>query len=53
MKKHLILLLISILALGLLSCSPSKSKTSKEKAGQEADKQSTSSFPDTTDESKW
>ena len=29
MKKYLILLLISILSLGLLSCSPSKSKTSK------------------------
>ena len=37
MKKYLMLLLISILSLGLLSCGQSKSKTSKEKCWQKAD----------------
>ncbi len=53
MKKYLVLLLIPILSLGLLSCSQPKSKTNKEKAGQKADKQSTSNFPNPTDEKGW
>ncbi len=46
MKKYLILLLISILSLGILSCGKSKDKT-------DADKQSTSNYPDPTDEKRW
>jgi hypothetical protein len=53
MRKYLILLLISFLSLGLLNCSSSKTKTSKEETRQKADKQSTSNYPDPTDEKGW
>jgi len=48
MKKYLTLLLISILALGLLSCSQSKHESMSD-----ADKESLSGNVDPTDESRW
>ena len=54
MKKYLILLLISMLSLGLLSCGRSKDKTNVDKQSlTNGDKKSLSGNPDTTDEKGW